>query len=928
MFVVLSANISFCEAQTFGGTAPSVRWKQINTKEARIIFPAGLDTVADKVAGNIQIYSEKTLESIGSKMRKINIVFRNEGLISNGYVGLAPFRSEFYLTPTQNVFALGSIPWPEQLAAHEYRHVQQYSNFDVGLSHVMRLIFGSEGQALANSGSVPDWFFEGDAVFNETVLTKQGRGVLPYFYNGYRALIREGKNYNWMKLRNGSYLHYTPDRYTLGYMLTVYGRQRFGDEFWRNVTHDAASFKKLFYPLQKSLQRYSGLHYSQFRDSAFRYFNQRFEDPPGKLQGRDYLLNEKFPVFNTDGNLLYLKSSVKDIPVFVVREEGKEKKIRTADFMFDNYFSYGAGKIAYASGRYHPRWASRSYHEIQVLDVRSGKQKTLTHKTRYFSPAIDGNGERIVAVNSGEDGAASLDLLDISTGKVIESYTGEDIYNFYFPQFYDHSIVSCIADREGRMSIARIDTETRQIRYLLPLSFNVIGYPYIASDTLYFTASHKQNDELFAYSFRDGKIWKISGTVFSLGKYNVAVSKDSVAWSSFTSEGMRLQVFGKNQMQYVEITPEEFVTVPDSYGIKKLTDNDRLSSEGDSSVTVNIKKYVQLTSPINFHSLEPEISDPEYAVTLVGENILNTLQTNLSFTYNRSDKSRRAGVGFLYGGLFPVFSFGYNYRFSERFVSGDRIIRYNISSPYAGFYVPLTLSRRRSFRGLTFGSNISYNRLMIEKAFKNWFRNSSSAVLTNSFTFFNQSQTATAQILPRFAQILSVNYKLPVNRTPGYQYQIKGKFYVPGVMKTHSLNFVVGYSARDTFNMVGFSGDFPFSRGYEGVSLHEMTALQVNYQFPVFYPEWGTANIVYFMRVRANLFYDLTHVGDFTVSGERRKNNFNSFGTEINFDTRWWNQSFVSFGIRYSHLLNKDLFGGDNRNRWEIILPINLFNDR
>ena len=50
-------------------------------------------------------------------------------------------------------------------------------------------------------------------------------------------------------------------------------------------------------------------------------------------------------------------------------------------------------------------------------------------------------------------------------------------------------------------------------------------------------------------------------------------------------------------------------------------------------------------------------------------------------------------------------------------------------------------------------------------------------------------------------------------------------------------------------------------------------------------------------------------------------------GTEINLDTKWWNQVNVSFGVRYSYLLDPDLFGGSGRNRWEIILPVNIFDN-
>ncbi len=94
-----------------------------------------------------------------------------------------------------------------------------------------------------------------------------------------------------------------------------------------------------------------------------------------------------------------------------------------------------------------------------------------------------------------------------------------------------------------------------------------------------------------------------------------------------------------------------------------------------------------------------------------------------------------------------------------------------------------------------------------------------------------------------------------------------------------------------------------------------------NYHFPLVYPDWGFGNIVYWKRIRANAFYDFT-------SGKVNDSrfNFSTAGGEIFFDTKWWNQQDVSFGIRYSRLLNKEYgFVETQPNRWEIILPVGLF---
>src|SRR4029077_8786616 len=170
-----------------------------------------MDSTAIRVAEVETWLDKRTQETIGNRNKKINLVLQNQTTISNAYVALGPFRSEFFLTPLQNSFELGSLPWTDQLAIHEFRHVQQYNNFNVGLSNLLRILFGDEGQALANNAGIPNWFFEGDAVFNETNVSRQGRGRLPFFYKDFRSLWQADKKYSWMKLRNGSYKDFIPD---------------------------------------------------------------------------------------------------------------------------------------------------------------------------------------------------------------------------------------------------------------------------------------------------------------------------------------------------------------------------------------------------------------------------------------------------------------------------------------------------------------------------------------------------------------------------------------------------------------------------------------------------------------------------------------------------------------------------------------------
>ena len=99
-----------------------------------------------------------------------------------------------------------------------------------------------------------------------------------------------------------------------------------------------------------------------------------------------------------------------------------------------------------------------------------------------------------------------------------------------------------------------------------------------------------------------------------------------------------------------------------------------------------------------------------------------------------------------------------------------------------------------------------------------------------------------------------------------------------------------------------------------------MWRTSANYHMPLVYPDWGLAGIVYFLRVRSNFFIDYSRLYSNSKSSS---SSLSSTGVELFFDTKWWNQLPVSFGIRYSYLLDADKVGL-NKHQWELVIPTNL----
>jgi hypothetical protein len=905
--------------QEFGGNPPSLKWKQINTGAARIIFPSGLESQARDVGAIVQRLTTLTQHSLGNKTRKISIVLQNQTTLSNGYVSLGPFRSEFLMTPRQNSFELGSLPWHKSLALHEYRHAQQYENFRKGVSKAFYIVFGEEGQALANNLAVPDWFFEGDAVYQETKMSPQGRGRIPYFFNGYRSLWAAKKNYSWMKLRNGSYRDYTPDHYQLGYLLVAYGYHKYGDEAWKKITADAVRFKSIFYPFQQAFKKNTGQSFGDFTKETFNYFSTAdsigttIDAPSGFARSQaHFVADEQYPQWTDDGRIIYLRSSFREIPAFYERDAttGIEKKIADKSISADAYFSGNGRQIVYSRYRPDPRWGWKNFEELVIFDVTSRTEKTITRNTRYQSPDISKDGTQLVAVSANTDGTSAVHVINAQTGKVTAKVPNQHAYVYTYPKFYNiDTIVAAIRDTTGRMALGKISIKTGAATWLTPFSWHVIGFPQVSGDTVFFSMSENNQDRLFAAA--NGTMLRFHPSIENhfTGNYQLTARNGRYAWTSFTASGYHIY--------NADGTFEPFEENHNEYD--KLHSTVNLVSDTNTLVA-KVEPYNKVYRLFNFHSWRPYFTDPEYSYSLISENILNTLQSEIYVTYNRNEKFKQTGASLAYGGWYPIVSGGASYTFDRSFADSAAQITWGEFNARIGASVPLTFVHRTFTQNLNLSTAFNTQQVYYTGASKITHDNKRFNFGDVAFSFTNQRAKARQQIFPSIAQAFSLRYRRIINKYSASQLLMSAALYLPGFVANHSIVLQGSYQRRDTLQQYNFSNGFPFSRGYPDIDFPRMWRAGANYHFPIAYPEWGLANIVYLSRLRGNVYYDFSRVKSLRTG---RELNFNTIGTEIYFDTRWWNQLPVSFGIRYSRLLDADILG-ISPNQWELILPVNL----
>lgn len=929
--VLLVLTALFSSGQQFGGNPPSLKWQQINTDTARIIFPVGMDSVANRVASVIHYLASNQPFSPGRDIKKINVVLQNQTVIANGYVGLGPFRSEFFLTPDMNNLGQGSVPWADQLAVHEYRHVQQINNFNNGLSKLMKVISGEQGYDLAINAAIPNWFYEGDAVYAETALSRQGRGRLPHFMNTFPALWQAGKKYSWMKLRNGSLKDYVPNHYNLGYLLVNYGREKYGADFWTRVTKDASAYKSLFYPFQSAIKKHTGKDYKTFTREAFESYQGAFrKTQDGREASRrdelvlpvtkNYVTNYFFPYAAGSDSLIYLKADYRHRPVFILKDKNGEHRIRVRDVSIDEQFSYRNGKIVYAAYESDPRWSWRDYSVIRILDVQTGQQQTVKSKTKYFTPDISADGSQLAAVQVNSNGKSELHVLDAANGNILHTIQSPEIGLFTDPKFTsDNKIVTAVRFTNGQMSLVMAEPATGKLTRLTPASFNVIGYPCITPGHIYFTASYQGNDDVFAIRMADNKIVRISKG--SLGNYFVNVANGKVSWSSFTAEGYQLKQTDESRIEPEEVNDAALTSLSTRFEVSgKAIPGDILLSAvlKQNFATTSYKKGTGL---LNFHSWRPYYSDPVFTYSVYGENVLNTLQSELFYSYNQNDRTNSVGFFTTYGAWFPYITGGVEYTFDNESPVGNRIRQWSQLDSRIGLSIPLSYVSGQTYKNFNLGTYYIHRNEFNKGFYKDSLGRTSFSYLLHTLSWVQQVQRAVQHIYPRVAYSLSANHRHAITSVEGYQFIGNGALYVPGVLSTHNLVLTGSFQQTDTLRQVVFSNRFAYARGYTGRYFSRMWRLSGNYHFPLLYPDWGFGNILYLQRIRANAFYDFTKVysRDKTQTRDQR-----SVGGEIFIDTRWWNQYPLTFGFRVSYLLDPDQFDGRTGTRYEFVLPVSI----
>jgi len=899
---------TFIYAQRFSGINPSIKWEQISTKKAKIIYPVELSSDAQRLANVIDFLYDYDREAIGPLTRNIKFVLLGNTAISNGSVGSAPFKSEFFMSPPRDHYQLGTLNWTDLLALHEYRHVLQRSNSLKGATKVGYLLFGELTWSGMSNLAIPNWFREGDAVVAETSQSNQGRGRNPAFLDAHRDYFLNESYPNYNQARNGSIIKFVPDHYRFGYLMTTYGRSKYGDDFWEDILADGGAYKGVLFPFKKALKSKTGIGMKAFYKEAMEFHKIRMTSKNKKPSiSFNYLSaknkgfhNYSNPQLSTNNRLYAVKTSFdKRSSIIEILENGEEKLLVNTPIINEQYFSEQAGLFTWSEARTDARWTEDNYSVIVVYNSKKKTKSKISSRSKYFQPSLSNNGAKIICTEILAT-SCQLKILQTKDGSLLKTLPNVNNFIYTYPKWDNQeNIIVCARKNNGEIALVKLDADGELIDTLLPFRADLIGIPQVSENYVTTTAAYGGNIHIYQID-KQGSISKISDHTQSVYQPIFDEEENKIYFSEFQIEGNRLGYFSpdKNRILY-------------NLDKKQVFKNNILDKIPNKSYPT--KKYSKFAHFINPHSWGINLESFRPEIKISSTNYLNTIDiSGGAYLEDGSDVIYNANINF--ATFLPIVNLGWRSENQSAIVQDSVLVKFWDTDYGLTVSAPFNFSDGNYFRNFLPFFGIQHNQLNITN-FE--VENINITSLRTGLTFRNQNYRPQLRLFSKFGQYIRVDYSSDIDERDARQFQIKTALALPGIAKTHSLILEADYKSQKGDRL---SDSFKYSRGYRSrLEYDSFYRLSADYHFPLFYPDWGIEGLFFIKRINIDLFADYSHMN---LLPDVEQVDFRSIGSEISTDIRFLNTQDLRIAFRFAYRLN-DISGRPLR--FTFLLPVYRF---
>jgi Tol biopolymer transport system component len=933
---IMHATCAWGQFFSSGEPPASVHWSNISTTHFNIVFPAGLTDDANKLANTLEYYFPFSKSDLELSMKKrFPVLLHSTSVLSNGYVTLAPKRMELVTTPPQDSYAQD---WITQLTLHEFRHVAQLNQLNQGFTAALGWFTGEIATGGVSS-QMPSWFYEGDAVINETRLSESGRGRIPGFEMPLRTLLLERPYiYSYDKAILGSYRDFIPDHYQYGYQMVSYARSRFGNEVWSQALDYTARHPFLIYPLVFYLKKNYGIFktglYIQTMDSLKKQYNKQkeiitYSDYTSQNIRRSVAFTSYILPKDMGNGRTLAKRTGLDYPgsFIIIDSMGMVKQLFITGKSMDLKSDLFENQLIWDEVVSDPRWARRDYSEIRVADLKTGKQSSLTHKSRYFSPDFSPDGKRISVVETDNQNRHYITILDAHNGKRMQQIPSPENRALQFPIWISDIEILTIttSDKGKQLEICNIENETWTIK--LPFTKFNIAEPLNYENYILFRSSFNGIENIYAVSKKNSDV--LYQVTFSrYGAYNPTTTIDmqNLLFSNYGPSGFDIVNIPLDSSSWKRIIP---LSAPQTRWTNPITVNNTEMPSQDSVLRINykIKPYNKLAHLFNFHSWLPFCTNLEDftgnlteipitpGIMLYSQNLLSTVISSIGYTYNQGYHELIPSIR--WRAWYPVIELSgrigghqSTLPLPEGIALPDNAATYHEINLKG--YIPLVYNR---------GKYITLVQPLLEYQHTNtWYYSGGELMKGIDFLHYKLSvnhylRFSQRDLYPKWGQFISATYTQSPsdNRQFGNLFSVQAVTFFPGVFAHHHFYIRGGLQVQRPEEYFIPINRIDFPRGYNTAVSGKFASLIFNYSFPAGYPDLAIGPLLYLKRFRVNLFHDWSYgseIKEHNASGVVDYSGaYRSFGTEILADMHILRVIFpVTAGIRLGYIPGKQKF--------------------
>ena len=618
VFLALAALTARAQIFSHGADPARLKWYSIESPSYKVIYPEGTDSLARRYAVLLERYRVPIGRSIGMtpgslQWNKTPVVLHAYYGYSNGSMFWAPNRMDLFTR--MEPYGADPAPWDMQLAAHEPRHQAQLQAGFRGPWKPLNYLLGELWPAAVWSLYPSQALSEGDAVAVETAITGGARTRTADFLNYFRVAFDEGDKRNWYRWRYGSYRHYTPDYYKVGYMTVAglrvfYDRPLFMKEYFDHVTTHPFSVGNM----QKMARRASGKPFKDtFADIMDRFHGIWLEEASARapFMPMEQLTEAgRFPVDYSsplllDGVLYALKSGYAQNPVLVKIEKGRETRLRPfSGSVSALVYSAPLRRLFWSETVGDRRWELSHTSRIRSLDLETGACTDLTREGRLYNPQPGPDGLTLIAVEYPYNGGGAVIVLDARDGRILRRVPAPDgIQPTESAALGADLYVAGLA--EGGYGIYRIGPEG---------SWNTVFDPVVAKvekvacdkDGVEWVSDRDGERELYRYTPADGKLVRRTATRYGVKDYSF--QDGFLYFCAQTRDGMMLFRTPEEDLPSCEVSYSDVHSYPVEEALtaqeKALAGDGPFIDPAEPEISAP-QRYRKLPHLVHFHSWAP-----------------------------------------------------------------------------------------------------------------------------------------------------------------------------------------------------------------------------------------------------------------------------------------------------------------------------------